>query len=69
MLGVNVAEKDHRIVITVDTDLVDRDRIEQALSLLESDDLLDEGLARAMHAAADDDEVDLEAAKRIVGRA
>jgi hypothetical protein len=69
MEGITIAHTDHRVVITVDTDVVDRHRIEQALSLLESDDLLDVGLARAMQETANDDEVDLEEAKRIVGRA
>jgi hypothetical protein len=68
MEGITVAEKDHSVVITVDTDIIDRRRIEDALSLLESGALLDEGLARAMRESANDDEVDLEEAKRIVGR-
>ncbi len=67
MHGIEIAEKDHRLLITVDTDVIDRTRIEHALRLLESDAFLDEGLALAMVESADDEEVDLEEAKRIVG--
>jgi len=35
MQGITVSEKDHSVVITVDTDVIERWRIEQALSLLE----------------------------------
>ena len=48
--------------------LAARSRIDQALSLLESDAMLDEGLALAMMESANDEEFDLEEAKRIVGR-
>ncbi len=68
MEGITIAEKDHSVVITLDTDVIDRSRIDQALSLLESDALLDEGLALAMMESANDEEFDLEEAKRIVGR-
>ncbi|GEM_PF-4637579 len=68
MHGVEITEKDHTLLIAVDTDIIDRSRIERALSLLESDAHLDEGLAHAMQESADDEEVDLEEAKRIVGR-
>jgi len=68
MHGIEIAETDHRLLITVDTDIIDRSRIEQALSLLESDDQLDEGLARAMLESANEEEFDLEQARRIIGR-
>ncbi|HET6402993.1 MAG TPA: hypothetical protein VFH95_16550 [Candidatus Kapabacteria bacterium] len=68
MHGVEITEKDHRLLITVDTDVIDRNRIERALSLLDSESLLDEGLALAMEESADDEEFDLEEAKRIIGR-
>ena len=68
MHGIEISETDHRLLITVDTDIIDRTRIERALRLLESDVFLDEGLSLAMQESADDDEVDLEEAKRIVGR-
>ncbi len=35
MHGIEVEEKDHRVVITVDTEIIDRSRIDQALSVLE----------------------------------
>jgi hypothetical protein len=68
MHGIEIAETDHRLLITVDTDVIDRNRIEQALSLLNIESLLDEGLALAMEESANDEEFDLDEAKRIVGR-
>ena len=68
MEGITVAEKDHSVVITVETDVVDRKQIDQALTLLESNTLLDEGLVRAMEETEGDEEFDLEEAKRIIGR-
>ena len=35
MSGITIAEKDHSVVITVDVDIIERWRLEQALSLLE----------------------------------
>ncbi len=35
MSGITIAEKDHNVVVTVDVDIIERWRIEQALSLLE----------------------------------
>jgi hypothetical protein len=35
MHGIEIAEKDHSVVITVDPEVIERWRIEQALSLLE----------------------------------
>jgi hypothetical protein len=35
MSGITIAENDHNVVITVDIDIIERWRIEQALSLLE----------------------------------
>jgi|GEM_PF-2792689 hypothetical protein len=35
MSGITISENDHNVVITVDIDIVERWRIEQALSLLE----------------------------------
>jgi hypothetical protein len=35
MHGIEIAEKEHRVIITVDTDVIDRWKIEQALSLLD----------------------------------
>jgi hypothetical protein len=35
MEGISIAEKDHSVVVTFDTDVIDRWQIEQALSLLE----------------------------------
>jgi hypothetical protein len=35
MSGITIAEQDHSVVITVDVDIIERWRLEQALSLLE----------------------------------
>ncbi len=37
MHGIEIAEKDHSVVITVDTEIIERWRIEQALSLLDAE--------------------------------
>lgn len=37
MVGITIAEQDHKVVITVDTEIVDRWRIDQALSLLDTE--------------------------------
>jgi hypothetical protein len=37
MNGIAIAETDHRVIITVDTDVVAHWRIEQALSLLDAE--------------------------------
>ncbi len=68
MHGIEISETDHRLLIMVDTDVIDRNRIERALSLLDSESLLDEGLALAMEESSNDEEFDLEEAKRIIGR-
>jgi hypothetical protein len=38
MHGIEIAETDHRVVVTFDTDVIDRHRIERALNLLEFDE-------------------------------
>ena len=37
MHGIEISETDHRIVITVDTDIVERWRLDQVLSLLDAE--------------------------------
>ncbi|HZK76363.1 MAG TPA: hypothetical protein VFD13_05585 [Candidatus Kapabacteria bacterium] len=37
MQGIEISEKEHSVIITVDTDVVERWRIEQALSLLDAE--------------------------------
>ncbi len=68
MHGIEIAEREHSVVVTFDTDVIERWRIDQALNSLDNEDLLDEGLALAMHESANDEEFDLEEAKRIIGR-
>ena len=68
MHGIEITETDHRVVVTFDTDVVDRHRIDRALRLLDVESVLDEGLALAIEESANDEEFNLEEAKRIVGR-
>ncbi len=37
MEGITIAEWDHSVVITVDTEIIDRERIDWAIDVLESD--------------------------------